>query len=149
MITLTAEQAQQIEEVLADIVRVYKFDTGTPVKALATIRAARAREHVTIKDSLTTQEQEPVAWYLDTFDEDGELEDREYNGINEFSCGRGNGTPLYAAPVRTKDLTDDVCNEIIKSAENKVGVSTNGWDCVDPRFIVRAVISADRENNRG
>jgi len=54
----------------------------------------------------------------------------------------------YAAPVRTKDLTDDVCDEIIKSAENKVGVSTNGWDCVDPRFIVRAVIAADREKNK-
>ena len=43
MITLTTEQAQQIEEALEDIVRVFKFETGTPVEALATIRAARAQ----------------------------------------------------------------------------------------------------------
>ena len=51
MITLTAEQAQQIEEALEDIVRVFEFETGTPVEALATIRAARAQEQA---------EQEPV-----------------------------------------------------------------------------------------
>ena len=43
MITLTTEQAQQIEEALDDIVRVFEFETGTPVEALATIRAARAQ----------------------------------------------------------------------------------------------------------
>jgi len=44
MITLTTEQAQQIEEALEDIVRVFKFETGTPVEALDVIRAARAQE---------------------------------------------------------------------------------------------------------
>ena len=51
MITLTTEQAQQIEEALEDIVRVFEFETGTPVEALATIRTARAQEQ---------SEQEPV-----------------------------------------------------------------------------------------
>ena len=44
-------------------------------------------------------------------------------------------TPLYAAPVRTKDLTDD---EI--------------WDCLpehpDNTEFARAVIAADREKNK-
>ena len=43
MIRLTTEQAQQIEEALEDIVRVFKFETGTPVEALSVIRAARAQ----------------------------------------------------------------------------------------------------------
>lgn len=46
MITLTTEQAQQIEEALEDIVRVFEFETGTPVEALATIREARAEQEL-------------------------------------------------------------------------------------------------------
>ena len=42
-------------------------------------------------------EQEPVAWYS------------VKGGFN--TCGEGK--PLYAAPVRTKDLTDDEINEVL------------------------------------
>ena len=47
-------------------------------------------------------------------------------------------TPLYAAPVRTKDLTDDEIEEIGKSYFDE-------WSF----GFARAVIAADREKNRG
>ena len=52
------------------------------------------------------------------------------------------GTDLYAAPVRTKDLTDDEIMDLVRD------------ECVDmrwpstPLFIARAVIAADRRKNR-
>ena len=94
MTTLTTEQAQQIEEALDTAYGLaesgwaeHKYAT-----ALATIRAARAQEQA---------EQEPVAW-------------RWKNGnewLNKYTY-LDNGAPdcpelcepLYAAPVRTKDL---------------------------------------------
>jgi len=65
--------------------------------------------------------QEPVAWYSDK------------GGFNE--CGEGK--PLYAAPVRTKDLTDDEIDEIF--AEHGTIPNTKA---------VRSVIAADREKNK-
>ena len=47
------------------------------------------------------------------------------------------GTKLYAAPVRTKDLTDDE----IAAIDWKEGETLNDF--------ARAVIAADREKNRG
>jgi len=81
MIRLTAEQAQQIEEALEDIARVFQFETGTPVEALAAIRAARAQEQA---------EQEPV----------GVVEGSGEWGIaGVLVAGVPIGTKLYAAPV--------------------------------------------------
>ena len=226
MITLTAEQAQQIEEALADIVRVYKFDTGTPVGALATIRAARAQEQIDESwciepkpvNGLLSAEQaeqrsdservEPVAWFdecritlvteihmlssdfensLYAFRDD--LEARKHaegsiafarsradkwnwNGCAapvepvkqepvafEMICprckvdrvttqcpNRGNlgdcpmtATAQNAAPVRTKDLTDDEIDKLIEHAWN--------YQLPLPEFA-RAVIAKDREKNR-
>ena len=51
------------------------------------------------------------------------------------------GTLLYAAPVRTKDLTDD---EIVSLAKQINGIYYD-CDCV----FARAVIAADREKNLG
>ena len=49
----------------------------------------------------------------------------------------------YAAPVRTKDLTDEEINNVFKSL---------GFSLADPRTedfsVARAVIAADREKNR-
>lgn len=49
------------------------------------------------------------------------------------------GTKLYAAPVRTKDLTDDEIDALIDRA----------WDKqMSMPEIIRAVIAADREKNK-
>ena len=51
------------------------------------------------------------------------------------------GTKLYAAPVRTKDLTDDEIEAIV----NSVGAYEVGyWQ----HAFARAVIAADREKNK-
>ena len=198
MITLTTEQAQQIEEALhntgnalmvisagRNLRQLYGEMRDDAVercnKALAAIRAARAQEQakqepvirnptaaevcayrdehcVTMaaaKSALISEralqikviDQAPVAEVILRYQPNGFGCTEECKDIVFFS-DIDSGTKLYAAPVRTKDLTDDVCDEIIKSAENKVGVSTNGWDCVDPRFIVRAVIAALKEKNK-
>ena len=76
-------------------------------------------------------EQEPVAWFV------------QYKNRHEFVFGSkpefivdGVVEPLYAAPVRTKDLTDDE----IEQLENECEV---GWN----KVFARAVIAADREKN--
>ena len=145
MITLTAEQAQQIEEALEDIVRVFEFETGTPVEALATIRAAKAQEQA---------EQEPLMDY----ERINALREGEQNGAEDayFFVRPENDTPTlrkmfcqgfergfhkglkYAAPVRTKDLTDE---EQLELARSSVGKSRH--------WLVAAAIAADREKNRG
>ena len=141
MITLTAEQAQQIEEALEDIVRVFEFETGTPVEALATIRAARAQELnlncKSVQKRLATQwgyvkadqaEQEPVGRW--------NWNEAKFEWLTKFDYHKHHMTPLYAAPVRTKDLTDEELNDIW------YGNTKDGW-----LGLFRAVISADREKN--
>ena len=86
-------------------------------------------------DSVSEQaEQEPVAWGR-IFD--GDIIDcicPEEHALNE-----GDYTvPLYAAPVRTKDLTDW---EILKTNKTELP------DCQDLVDFARAVIAADREKN--
>ena len=49
----TTEALKLAEKTLRDIIRVYKFETGTPVTALAAIREALAEP----------VKQEPVAWH--------------------------------------------------------------------------------------
>ena len=52
------------------------------------------------------------------------------------------GTPLYAAPVRTKDLTDD---EIMKINVDTASIVPT---CDRQFHFARAVIAADREKNK-
>ena len=72
-------------------------------------------------------EQEPVAWKDLTY---GNLHHQDF----------GNSIPLYAAPVRTKDLTDDEIWEI----EEKLNRHLREF----PIKLARAVIAADREKNK-
>ena len=55
------------------------------------------------------------------------------------------GTKLYAAPVRTKDLTDDEIEECVHIADSECTE-----DACMPWFVefARAVIAADREKNK-
>ena len=71
-----------------------------------------------------------------------ERTDGAYSSINLYKnpCGSSDA-PLYAAPVRTKDLTDDEIHKLVKQ------VRFDGM--TDKTFqFARAVIAADREKNR-
>lgn len=131
MIRLTKEQAQQIEEALEDIVRVFKFETGTPVEALAAIRAARAQEQA---------EQEPVYAFRrkgqDSFCTcDKERYEELSDKPNLFEVAT-----FYAAPVQQVDLTDDEIQEVMMSIPpTGIGYFLR---------IARAVIAAYKETNR-
>ena len=131
MITLTTEQAQQIEEALKLAIRTsYSEHNNIKFEAsLATIRAARAQEQA-------EQEQEPVSV----------LKASKANFERQF------GKQVFAdwiyddltysfenaSPVRTKDLTDDELRQVLDRS------------CGDGLMaIARAVIAADREKNRG
>ena len=98
---------QQALECLEDIFGKGKVDVG----AITALREALEQP----------VSQEPVGWYSNK------------GGFNE--CGEGK--PLYAAPVRTKDLTDDEIDEIGKSYFDE-------WSF----GFARAVIAADREKNK-
>ena len=93
-------------------------------------------------DCVEQAEQEPVAWLYD-WDHEGEIvtgwvtQDFE---TTKFNNGH-NVRPLYAAPVRTKDLTDDEIVDVM----NKIYGSM--WTEQD-RDFARAVIAADREKNK-
>ena len=96
MITLTEEQARQIEEALASC-ETGKWDATYDEilveEALSTIRAAKAQEQA---------EQEPVA---------------------NTDCPEGLEYGLYGfampAPVHTKDLTDEECVDVYTAAYNR------------------------------
>ena len=79
---------------------------------------------------LEQAEQEPVAYV-------GQLDDEVIQHLQDK--GYDHSTPLYAAPVRTKDLTDD---EICKANKTELP------DCQDLVDFARAVIAADREKNK-
>ena len=82
-------------------------------------------------DSVSEQaEQEPVAWaYIDADGSFMDALDRKHGAYQ---------TPLYAAPVRTKDLTDDEIHKALYGKDTLPGLM-NG---------IRAVIAADREKNK-
>ena len=83
----------------------------------------------TLREVLAEQaEQEPVAWIK--LNEDGVY-------IEDVT-----GFPVYAAPVRTKDLTDD---EIMKINVDTAGIVPT---CDRQFHFARAVIAADREKNK-
>ena len=101
--------------------------------------------------------QEPVAWRVrgySQFKTGNPAPWRYVDGTNKPMVNKPDCCdfePLYTAPqpVKEVELTDDVCDAIVKSAGEKCGISHNGWDCIDPRFIVRAVIAAHKEKNHG
>ena len=77
-------------------------------------------------------EQEPVAYFLDV--KAGFSSKPLYEQVSDEYKNDADVFPLYAAPVRTKDLTDD---EI--------------WEALHDKGLmegIRAVIAADREKNR-
>ena len=131
MITLTTEQAQQIEEALEEL----HYSSGT-VKAVTLYKSALAA----IREELAEQDkQEPVAW-------------RWKNGnewLNKYTY-LDNGAPdcpelcepLYAAPVYTKDLTDDEAQKLWNDTSSIVPM----W--AHHLHFARAVIAADREKNK-
>lgn len=223
MIYLTTEQAQQIEEALEDIVRVFQFETGTPVEALAVIRAARAHGQAETPFQLgqrLAREGQGISAIVYEIERDSDFDEclrgmrSVWNGDNPvegqepevapdgrvaktvftledtvkaFEEGRKNGLiearaqeqaeqepvsisdlraehhkamlaydiaikyglyernafklcdemkKLYAAPVRTKDLTDDEIAQAVGSPLDEVYLAD-----------FRAVIAADREKN--
>ena len=78
-------------------------------------------------------EQEPVAWRWPTHN--------GYAYAETHFDGEG-GEPLYAAPVRTKDLTDDEISDAIHGKGSPLRLH----DYAIRDF--RAVIAADREKNK-
>ena len=194
MITLTAEQAQQIEEALVFIPALMsdskgvagyhlngeiadwdEFDEVNMVhQALATIRAARSQAQEPVaancpkcKSEIShwswcpdfvqpvSQKQEPLMDY----ERINALREGEQNGAEDayFFVRPENDTPTlrkmfcqgfergfhkglkYAAPARTKDLTDDEIVEIMKQPFNQREYLEQ---------FARAVIAAYREKNR-
>ena len=87
-----------------------------------------------LREALAEQvEQEPVATVVD------ESEEQTNTMSWILSLPLPVGTKLYAAPVRTKDLTDDEIDAFIDRA----------WDKqMSMPEIIRAVIAADREKNK-
>ena len=122
------QAARQALEALEDI---GGFEGWTEVKnkAITALREALAEQ----------AEQEPVACIIHT--EEGDYVDWNSKGY----CFYIGETPLYAAPVRTKDLTDDDLRVCFK-ATNTSEPLAEGWPGLE-RFA-RAVIAADREKNK-
>ena len=82
---------------------------------------------------LEQADQEPVLWITP----DGEgWRMRLDPPVNDVPLG---WTPLYAAPVRTKDLTDEEIVEIMKQPFNRREYLEQ---------FARAVIAKDREKNK-
>ena len=87
-----------------------------------------------VLDAWNNVEQEPVAWV-----------DLEQWQSGEYDCFTSEKvadymTPLYAAPVRTKDLTDDEISKL----RHKIDWTAE-WSYVN---FARSVIAADREKNK-
>ena len=97
-------------------------------EAIIALREALDHFRDATKKVAEQAEQDPVAW----MDNDGNVCDN-----NDF--GDAFPIPLYAAPVRTKDLTDDEIYTLYSEP------------CSDREMVefARAVIAADREKNRG
>ena len=136
-----------------------KIGSGIYGKALAAIRLAKEQQNDSIEETKTTDymlgfsdgknyahkyeqaEQEPVG-YLYDYRQSGEV----FSGVFtddfemvEFNYGY-NIRPLYAAPVRTKDLTVSELDAIIEKHYD---------DEMDLKAMILDGIAADREKNRG
>ena len=174
MITLTTEQARQIEEALASC-ETGKWDATYDEilveEALSTIRAAKAQELnlncKSVQKRLATSwgyvkaehpmdydqgfvdgveaqlaepvKQEPVGWT-----HAANLVDDGYGhifSVHSSEPAYDDWVPVYAAPVRTKDLAgQDLC-------DLEIAVGWKG-DSYDFDVIAKAVIAAYREKNR-
>ena len=86
-------------------------------------------------------EQEPVAYVSEVYQSRYTL---EWNGRS-----LPEGTPLYAAPVRTKDLTDDDKANLVMEHLG-VYALTNGKMSIYDAFLlgIEKGIAADREKNK-
>ena len=75
----------------------------------------------------------PIAYYLDEFDLNGELLDREYNGINQFSGGRCNGVALYTAKqIEAAVLAErEACAKVCEEQYNSPDFNEAYVDCAD------------------
>ncbi len=126
----TTEALKLAENTLRDIIRVYKFEGGTPVTALSAIREALAeQDHLADTGKMIAEpvKQEPVAHYKDAphtiylqtgcdDPEDCECSFNEW-GDTTWCADQIHDTDIpyiradYAAPVSAKrewvDLTDD------------------------------------------
>ena len=85
-------------------------------------------------------EQEPVAWMVTMENQDGTKKTFPLSGRYKDvcdTCDFGDPIPLYAAPVRTKDLTDDEIHKALYGKDTLPGLM-NG---------IRAVIQEFRRKN--
>lgn len=129
----TTEALKLAEKTLRDIIRVYKFETGTPVTALAAIREALSEP----------VKQEPVAW-LNPHNQ-AVIDVRKKKQIGEGKGYPNFSIPLYAAPVERQwvDLTDDELRELIRK-EHDAYCLVNAYTLK----FARAVIAAFKEKNK-
>ncbi|ECY7602803.1 hypothetical protein AVF65_14940 [Salmonella enterica subsp. enterica serovar Muenchen] len=122
MTTITREQVQKIIDAADEVITAlagtnddFHPDNSTKMVQLYDDLNDRYAPPEVVRElaraMLASMDAEPVAWMCE--DEEG----REYNGRNEFSCGRF-GVPLYAAPpVQETGVYKDMLN-IIGLLEN-------------------------------
>ena len=126
---MTPKERAAIQQALEALEVSTDWDVGAKGKQLQSMKAITA-----LRKALAEQaEQEPVGH------------------LCEASFGRGqvfwfnkpaDNTPLYAAPVRTKDLTDDEVQKLWHDTSSIVPM----W--AHHLHFARAVIAADREKNK-
>ena len=106
------------------------------LKTITALREALMESNISEHKLEQQAEQEPVAWW----------NGKETAWFEHELCGHpapdGCTIPLYAAPVRTKDLTDDEIFEILE-LQNCPKSELKYWF-----HDARAVIAADREKNK-
>ena len=103
-----------------------------PIKLLSQDKT-REEAITALREALAEQaEQEPVAWWMTN----GEFTSNEW----EAKADGPDATPLYAAPVRTKDLTEQEIQDAI------INISPTGTGYF--LRIARAVIAAYKEKNK-
>jgi protoheme ferro-lyase len=114
----TTEALKLAEKTLRDIIGVYKFETGTPVTALAAIRQALAEQ----------EKQEPVAYalsHLMGLEFGSKYPMQETKEAAEQMARQHMGavvvTPLYVAPVDAASIRSEALEEAAKWFEGKVG----------------------------
>ena len=127
MTNKTTEALKLAEKTLRDIIRVYKFETGTPVTALAAIREALAEP----------VKQEPVAWRVHPFGygvghEGAYAMTMRLEQVEAWNRKGWIVEPLYAAPVSAEAIRAEErqrCIEAIRKAHHKELCDV--WDCIE------------------
>ena len=108
---------------------------GALVRAEAMYGQPNADIQTALREALSEQaEQEPVGYFA--YDEEHDIWE-ELTGPNAPGA-----TPLYAAPVRTKDLTDDEAQKLWHDTSSIVPM----W--AHHLHFARAVIAAYKEKNQ-